>query len=78
MVALSGLFFPIDGLPAAMRVLARAQPLTYAVSLLDGIWRGEGWSAHLGDVMALVLSFSSSPRLPAACSAGSSVTAPLP
>jgi ABC-2 type transport system permease protein len=57
MVALSGLFFPIDGLPAAMRVLARAQPLTYAVSLLDGIWRGEGWSAHLGDVAALALFF---------------------
>jgi ABC-2 type transport system permease protein len=57
MVALSGLFFPIDGLPAAMRALARAQPLTYAVSLLDGIWRGEGWSAHLGDVAALLLFF---------------------
>jgi ABC-2 type transport system permease protein len=57
MLALSGLFFPIDGLPAAMRVLARAQPLTYAVSLLDGIWRGEGWYAHLGDVAALVFFF---------------------
>ena len=57
MLALSGLFFPIDELPAAMRVLARAQPFTYAVSLLDGIWRGEGWSAHLGDVAALALFF---------------------
>src|SRR5688572_2972646 len=57
MIALSGLFFPIDGLPAAMRVLARAQPLTYAVSLLDGIWRGETWSAHLGDIAALALFF---------------------
>ena len=57
MVALSGLFFPIDVLPQALRLLARAMPLAYAVSLLDGIWRGEGWSAHLGDVAALALFF---------------------
>jgi len=57
MVALSGLFFPIDVLPQALRLLARAMPLAYAVSLLDGIWRGEGWSAHLGDVAALTFFF---------------------
>jgi len=57
MVALSGLFFPIDVLPQTLRLLARAMPLAYAVSLLDGIWRGEGWSAHLGDVAALALFF---------------------
>ena len=57
MVALSGLFFPIDVLPQSIRLLARALPLGYAVSLLDGIWRGEGWSAHLGDVAALTLFF---------------------
>jgi len=33
-------------------------PLTYAVSLLQGIWRGEAWSAHWGDVGALVLIFA--------------------
>jgi ABC-2 type transport system permease protein len=57
MIALSGLFFPIDVLPPSLRLLARAQPLAYAVSLLDGIWRGEGWAAHLGDVAALTLFF---------------------
>ena len=57
MVALSGLFFPIDVLPQSLRLLARILPLGYAVSLLDGIWRGEGWSAHLGDVAALSLFF---------------------
>ena len=57
MVALSGLFFPIDVLPQTLRLLARAMPLAYAVSLLDGIWRGEGWSAHLGDVAALTFFF---------------------
>jgi hypothetical protein len=25
--------------------------------LLDGIWRGEGWAAHLGDVAALTIFF---------------------
>jgi ABC-2 type transport system permease protein len=57
MVALSGLFFPIDALPESLRLIARVLPLGYAVSLLDGIWRGEGWSAHLGDVAALTLFF---------------------
>ncbi len=57
MLVLSGLFFPIDVLPQWLRLFARALPLGYAVSLLDGIWRGEGWSAHLGDVAALTLFF---------------------
>ena len=57
MVALSGLFFPIDTLPQWLRLIARLLPLGYAVSLLDGIWRGESWSLHLGDVAALTLFF---------------------
>jgi ABC-2 type transport system permease protein len=57
MVALSGLFFPIETLPQSLQLLARALPLGYAVSLLDGIWRGEGWAAHAGDVAALTLFF---------------------
>jgi ABC-2 type transport system permease protein len=32
-------------------------PLTYAVSLLRGIWQGEGWFAHLGDVAVLSVMF---------------------
>jgi ABC-2 type transport system permease protein len=31
--------------------------MTYAVSLLEGIWKGDGWSAHLGDIAALTLAF---------------------
>ena len=58
MIAFSGLFFPIDALPGPLALIARALPLTYAVSLLDGIWRGEPWLAHLGDVAALVLLFA--------------------
>jgi ABC-2 type transport system permease protein len=58
MLALCGLFVPLQSLPPALQVVARVLPLTYAVSLLQGIWRGEPWSAHLGDVAALVVVFA--------------------
>ena len=32
-----------------------ALPLTYAVSLLRGIWHGDGWSSHVGDLGTLIL-----------------------
>jgi ABC-2 type transport system permease protein len=55
MLGLSGLFVPIAALPPGLRALARVLPLTYAVSLLEGIWKGEGWSAHLTDIAALTV-----------------------
>jgi ABC-2 type transport system permease protein len=55
MVGLSGLFFPLDALPPAMHALTRVLPFTYAVSLLQGIWKGEAWSAHVGDLAALAV-----------------------
>ncbi len=57
MLGLSGVFLPLDALPPALHTVARALPLTYAVSLLQGIWRGEGWVQHAGDVAVLVLVF---------------------
>lgn len=57
MIVVSGLFFPVSALPEWMRLAAKVLPLGYAVSLLDGIWRGEGWAAHLGDVGALMIFF---------------------
>jgi ABC-2 type transport system permease protein len=57
MLALSGLFYPIARLPAAPRAIARFIPLTYVVSLLEGVLKGEPWSAHKTDVGALVLVF---------------------
>ncbi len=58
MLALCGLFVPLNSLPPALHAVARLVPLTYAVSLLEGIWKGEAWSAHLGDVAALVIVFT--------------------
>jgi ABC-2 type transport system permease protein len=57
MIGVSGLFVPVASLPPALRVLARVVPLTYAVSLLEGIWKGEEWPAHMIDVAALVFVF---------------------
>ena len=53
MLGLSGLFVPVTSLPPALQAVARVLPMTYAVSLLQGIWKGEAWSVHLGDVGAL-------------------------
>lgn len=53
MVGLSGLFVPLDVLPSVLRHL----PLAYAVRLLQGIWVGEPWAAHMGDVGALTVVF---------------------
>ncbi|MDB4916853.1 MAG: type transporter [Gemmatimonadetes bacterium] len=57
MVGLSGLFVPINALPPALRLVTRVLPLTYSVSLLEGIWRGESWTAHGSDVVALIAVF---------------------
>jgi ABC-2 type transport system permease protein len=55
MFGLSGLFVPLDALPPLLHGVARVLPLTYAVSLLRGIWYGEGWANHFGDVAILAL-----------------------
>jgi len=58
MLAVSGLFVAPDSMPAIVRLVGRVLPLTYAVSLLRGIWEGEAWSAHVGDVAMLALLFA--------------------
>jgi len=57
MIAVSGLFTPLEALPPALRMLSRFLPMTYIVSLLEGIWSGASWFAHLGDVAALAVMF---------------------
>jgi ABC-2 type transport system permease protein len=55
MIGLSGLFVPVDALPSGLQWLAKLLPMTYVVSLLSGIWTGESWLAHLGDLGALAI-----------------------
>jgi ABC-2 type transport system permease protein len=57
MIAVSGLFVPVESLPPALHAVARVLPLTYAVPLLQGIWNGDAWSAHVSDVAALAVVF---------------------
>lgn len=57
MVGLSGLFVAVESLPPKLQIVARILPLTYAVSLLEGIWKGDAWSAHVRDLTALILGF---------------------
>jgi len=57
MLAVSGLFVPLAAFSPTFRAIARALPFTYAVSLLEGIWKGQPWSAHVGDVAALAVVF---------------------
>jgi ABC-2 type transport system permease protein len=57
MLGLSGLFVAVQAMPPHLQVVARMLPLTYAVSLLEGILKGDAWSAHITDVLALALTF---------------------
>jgi len=58
MLPFSGLFTPVESLPPTLQAVSQVLPLTYAVSLLSGIWQGAPWSAHVGDVAALLLVFA--------------------
>lgn len=55
MIAVSGLFFPIEQLSRPLEIVALALPTTHAVSLMQGIWDGSGW--NLGSAVALILLF---------------------
>lgn len=57
MIAVSGLFVPVEALPPALHAIALTLPLTYAVNLLKGIWNGDGWIAHMGDISAMTVLF---------------------
>ena len=57
MIGISGLFTPLDSMPPVLHAVALALPMTYAVSLLEGIWKGDAWSAHMGDLAALAVVF---------------------
>jgi ABC-2 type transport system permease protein len=57
MIAISGLFVPVESLPTGWQGLARILPMTYAVSLLQGIWTHDPWSAHARDIVALAAAF---------------------
>jgi ABC-2 type transport system permease protein len=54
MMFLSGAFFTVELLPAAVQKVSAFMPLTYVVNLLRGLWAGQPWGDHLLDVGVLV------------------------
>ena len=58
MLALSGLFYPVDRFPSALKTVAYLLPTTHAVALLKGVWDGSGWGAHWMNVAALLVLFA--------------------
>lgn len=58
MLALSGLFYPVDRFPTALRWLACLFPTTHAVALLQGVWNGSGWAGHWVNAAALLALFA--------------------
>ena len=58
MLALSGLFFPVERLPRALEAISYLLPTTHAVALLQGVWAGTGWGAHWVNAAALLVLFA--------------------
>lgn len=55
MLLLSGAFFPLAMMPAAVQEISKFVPLTYVVNLLSGLWFGQPWGDHLLDVVVLAV-----------------------
>jgi ABC-2 type transport system permease protein len=53
MLFLSGVGYPTQLMPQSLQNIAQFLPLTYVVKLLQGLWLGESWGAHLKDVLIL-------------------------
>jgi ABC-2 type transport system permease protein len=53
MLFLSGAFFTVELLPAAVQKVSAFLPLTVVVNLLRGLWIGEGWGLHVTDTIVL-------------------------
>ena len=54
MMFLSGSAIPLELMPEGVRNVSRFLPLTHVVTLLRGLWFGEGWGEHLTEVAVLV------------------------
>lgn len=53
MMFLSGASVPLEVMPEGVRRISDFLPLTHVVTLLRGLWFGEGWGEHLTEVFIL-------------------------
>ncbi|MDZ4698845.1 MAG: ABC transporter permease [Rhodothermales bacterium] len=57
MLAVSGLFFPLEGMSPVLKGFALLLPTTHAVALLEATWRFGDWAGQWIHVAALLLAF---------------------
>jgi ABC-2 type transport system permease protein len=55
MIFLSGAAIPLEVLPENIKTVATFLPLKHVVTLLRGLWIGQGWDQHLTEVGVLIL-----------------------
>lgn len=53
MLFLSGATFPSQLFPSALKQVTQFLPLTHVVTLLQGLWLGNGWGSHIKEVIVL-------------------------
>lgn len=54
MMFFSGALIPLEVMPETVQTVSRFLPLTHLVSLLKGLWFGDGWGDHLTAVAVLL------------------------
>ena len=57
MLAISGLFFPVESLSRPLEIVALWLPMTHAVALMQGIWDGSGWNLWSASALIAVFGF---------------------
>ena len=55
MLFLSGATIPREMFPETIRSFSNFLPLTHVVTLLQGLWFGEGWGEHLTEIAVLLV-----------------------
>ncbi len=55
MLAISGIFVPLEALPRGWHALGSVLPVTHAVSLLRGAWAGASWFDYMPSLGVLAL-----------------------
>ena len=55
MLFLSGATIPREMFPETIRSFSNFLPLTHVVTLLQGLWFGEGWGEHLTEIVVLLV-----------------------
>ncbi|MBN1440985.1 MAG: ABC transporter permease [Anaerolineales bacterium] len=53
MMFLSGATIPTEFLPDTVRTVGKFLPVTHVVTLMQGLWKGDSWSAHGTEALVL-------------------------